>query len=72
MLAAFERYVARELASGTPLRMMTRHLLGMRSGREGGRLWRRQLGELTDGGRGLDDLRALVRAFTTGAALAPA
>jgi hypothetical protein len=44
----------------------------MRSGREGGRLWRRQLGELTDGGRGLDDLRALVRAFTTEAALAPA
>ena len=72
VLTAFERYVARELASGTPLRMMTRHLLGMRSGREGGRLWRRQLGELTDGGRGLDDLRALVRAFTTGPALAPA
>jgi len=72
VLTEFERYVARELASGTPLRMMTRHLLGMRSGREGGRLWRRQLGELTDGGRGLDDLRALVRAFTTGPALAPA
>ena len=36
-------------------------------------MWRRQLGELTDGGRGLDDLRALVRAFTDGdAALAPA
>ena len=38
VLAEFERYVARELASGTPLRTMTRHLLGMRSGREGGRL----------------------------------
>jgi tRNA-dihydrouridine synthase A len=72
VLAAFERYVARELEGGTPLRAMTRHLLGMRSGREGGRRWRRQLGELTDGSRGLDDLRSLVRGFTTGAVLAPA
>jgi tRNA-dihydrouridine synthase A len=72
VLAAFERYVAREIESGTPLRAMTRHLLGMRNGREGGRRWRRQLGELTDGSRGLDDLRSLVRRFTTGALLTPA
>ena len=72
VLAVFERYVAREHESGTPLRAMTRHLLGMRSGREGGRLWRRQLGELTDNGRGLDQLRALVRAFTSSAMLEPA
>jgi tRNA-dihydrouridine synthase A len=72
VLAAFERYVARELAGGTPLRAMTRHLLGMRTGREGGRLWRRALSQLTEGSRGLDGLRAVVRAFTTGAAFAPA
>jgi tRNA-dihydrouridine synthase A len=72
VLAAFERYVAREIESGTPLRAMTRHLLGMRNGREGGRRWRRQLGELTEGSRGLDDLRSLVRGFTTGAMLTPA
>ena len=74
VLAAFERYVAHEVERGTPLRMMTRHLLGMRSGREGGRRWRRTLGSLADGSRGLDDLRALVRMFTTPAegALAPA
>lgn len=72
VLAAFETYVARELANGTPLRAMTRHLLGMRSGRAGGRRWRRQLGELTEGARGLDDLRALVRGFAAGAALASA
>jgi tRNA-dihydrouridine synthase A len=72
VLAGFERYVAHELERGTPLRLMTRHLLGMRSGRDGGRRWRRELGELTDGRRGLDDLRALVRSFTAGAALAPA
>jgi tRNA-dihydrouridine synthase A len=72
VLAAFERYVAREIESGTPLRAMTRHLLGMRNGREGGRRWRRQLGELTEGSRGLDDLRSLVRRFATGAMLTPA
>jgi len=67
VLAAFERYVAREVERGTPLRAMTRHLLGMRSGRAGGRHWRRRLGELNDGRGGLDELRALVRVFTTGA-----
>jgi tRNA-dihydrouridine synthase A len=69
VLDAFERYVAREIEAGTPLRSMTRHLLGMRSGRAGGRHWRRRLGELNDGRGGLDDLRALVRVFTTGAVL---
>jgi tRNA-dihydrouridine synthase A len=72
VLGEFERYVARELQNGTPLRAMTRHLLGMRNGREGGRRWRRELGELTEGSRGLDDLRTLVRRFTTGGVLSPA
>jgi tRNA-dihydrouridine synthase A len=66
VLAAYERHVAREVERGTPLRSMTRHLLGMRSGRDGGRRWRRQLGELSDGRRGLDALRSLVRSFTAG------
>jgi len=65
VLGAFERYVAREVAAGTPLRAMTRHLLGMRNGRAGGRRWRRVLGELGDGPRGLEDLRSLVGAFAT-------
>jgi tRNA-dihydrouridine synthase A len=63
ILDAFERYVARELALGTPLRAMTRHLLGMRSGRAGGRRWRRDLSLLGEGRRGLENLRALVAAF---------
>jgi tRNA-dihydrouridine synthase A len=71
VLAAFARYVAREVENGTPLRAMTRHLLGMRSGREGGRRWRRRLGELTEGSRGVDDLHALVNAFTAGPVLSP-
>lgn len=72
VLAAFERYVAAELERGTPLRSMTRHLLGMRCGRAGGRRWRRYLSELGDGARGLEKLRALVRTIESGAALSPA
>ncbi len=66
VLAAFERYVARELEGGAPLKAMTRHLLGMRSGRAGGRRWRRELGELAEGSRGLDELRGLMRALGAG------
>jgi tRNA-dihydrouridine synthase A len=62
VLEAFERYAARELANGTPLRAITRHLLGMRSGRAGGRRWRRDLAALGDGARGLEQLRALLGA----------
>jgi tRNA-dihydrouridine synthase A len=68
VLAGFERHIAREVEQGTSLHAMTRHLLGMRSGRAGGRRWRRELSQLT----GLDDFRSLVHGFTTGAALAPA
>jgi tRNA-dihydrouridine synthase len=46
VLEEYVRYVAREVALGTPLKTMTRHLLGMRAGRPGGRRWRRALGEL--------------------------
>jgi tRNA-dihydrouridine synthase A len=67
VLAAYERYIARELAHGTPLRTMTRHLLGMRSGRAGGRRWRRALSELGDGSSGLDGLRSLFRTVALGA-----
>ena len=63
ILEAFERYAARELGLGTPLRAITRHLLGMRSGRAGGRRWRRDLSCLGDGPRGLENLRALVDSF---------
>ncbi|HJR71177.1 MAG TPA: tRNA dihydrouridine(20/20a) synthase DusA [Gammaproteobacteria bacterium] len=68
VLACYERYVAQELARGTPLKAMTRHLLGMRNGRVGGRVWRRALSELADGAPGLESLRRLVQTF----ALAPA
>ena len=60
VLAAFMSYIAGELDNGTPLRAMTRHLLGMRAGRAGGRSWRRRLGELPAGRAGLTRLSELV------------
>jgi len=57
VLANYLRYVAKEIESGTPLKTMTRHLLGMRAGRPGGRQWRRALGELES----FDALGRLVR-----------
>jgi tRNA-dihydrouridine synthase A len=38
-------YVERELADGTPLKAMTRHLMGLFNGLPGARAWRRQLSE---------------------------
>ena len=57
VLAHYVRYVAKEIERGTPLKTMTRHLLGMRAGRPGGRRWRRALSELD----GFDALTRLVR-----------
>jgi tRNA-dihydrouridine synthase A len=58
------RHVGAELRAGTPLKAMTRHLLGIYAGERGGRKWRRALGELPNGTAGLDALRALIRANT--------
>jgi tRNA-dihydrouridine synthase A len=38
-------YVERELAEGTPLKAMTRHLMGLFNGLPGARAWRRHLSE---------------------------
>jgi tRNA-dihydrouridine synthase A len=38
-------YIERELAEGTPLRAITRHILGLFNGLPGARAWRRQLSE---------------------------
>jgi tRNA-dihydrouridine synthase A len=42
---AYLPYVERELAAGTPLGAITRHMLGLFSGQPGGRLFRRHLSE---------------------------
>jgi tRNA-dihydrouridine synthase A len=38
-------FIERELAAGTPLKHMTRHILGLFQGRPGARAWRRHLSE---------------------------
>jgi len=63
--------VQREVEAGAPVRTITRHLLGMRAGRRGGRRWRRALGELGDGREGVGALRALVAEFSAPLASAP-
>jgi tRNA-dihydrouridine synthase A len=60
VLERFLPYAERELATGTPLRTMTRHLLGLRGGQPGGRRWRRAIAEIPDGRSGLASLRALL------------
>jgi tRNA-dihydrouridine synthase A len=65
-------YIQRELAIGTPLRAMTRHLLALRGGLPGGRRWRRVLSELPDGRAGfarLRDIAAQIDAGCDGTAL---
>ncbi len=53
-------HVEAELERGTPLKVMTRHLIGLHAGRRGSRAWRRALSELGNGRRGLGSLRELV------------
>jgi tRNA-dihydrouridine synthase A len=61
-LHAYCQYVETELRAGTPLKAMTRHLLGIYSRERGGRKWRRALSGLVDGTVGLAELRALIDA----------
>jgi tRNA-dihydrouridine synthase A len=61
VVEAFEPYVAAELAAGTRLASLTRHMLGLFAGRPGARAYRRLLAtEAVKPGAGLDVLRAAV------------
>jgi tRNA-dihydrouridine synthase A len=60
-LAAFEPYIARELAAGARLHDITRHMLGLFAGRPCARLYRRCLAtEAIKRGAGLETLRRAV------------
>ena len=60
-VAAFEPYVARELAAGVRLHDMTRHMLGLFAGRPGARLYRRCLAtEAVKRDAGLEVLRRAI------------
>ena len=62
---AYRPYMAEQLACGTPLNAMTRHMLGLFAGRPGARTWRRVLttGSVRRGGLEVFDaaLEAVVR-----------
>ncbi len=68
---AYRPYMAEQLARGTPLNAMTRHMLGLFAGRPGARTWRRLL---TTGavqrGAGLDVLDIALEAVAGSAELA--
>ena len=61
-------YIERELARGTPLHSITRHMLGLYAGRPGARAWRRSLSEL--GRRDGADMGAVARACAAAEGLA--
>ncbi len=65
-LTAFLPYAERELARGTPLKAMTRHLMGLFTHRAGARQWRRTLSELAEGDEGLRTLRRLGASMQAG------
>src|SRR5690606_24108650 len=60
VLEEYLPYVREELSRGTPLRSMTRHMLGLYQGVPGARQWRRALSEGVAKGGGIELLRAAV------------
>jgi tRNA-dihydrouridine synthase A len=59
-------YIERELAAGSPLKNMTRHILGLYHGVPGARAWRRYLSENSHrANAGTDVVRAALNAVTT-------
>ena len=59
-VSGYLQYVGGEVRRGTSLKAMTRHLVGLYSGRPGARAWRRFLSELPPGDVGLASLRRRV------------
>jgi tRNA-dihydrouridine synthase A len=60
VLRHYLRHLEAEVEAGTPLKAMTRHLMGLFARERGGRAWRRGLSLLPDGAAGLRRLRRLV------------
>jgi tRNA-dihydrouridine synthase A len=70
-LAAYIEYAERELDRGTPLKAMSRHLMGLYANRPGAREWRRTLSGLAEGHAGLGELSDLSRSSRPGRYNAP-
>ena len=60
VLEAYLHYMAGELAAGTALKSMSRHLMGLFAGRPGGKAWRRELSGLSPDEAGLARLHELL------------
>lgn len=58
VLHAMREYALREMATGTPLNAITRHMLGMLSGRPGARTLRQVLSQDVQQGSGVDEVFA--------------
>jgi len=56
ILKAMHEYARRETSAGTPLNAITRHMLGLLSGRPGAKALRQQLSEDTQQGRPVDEV----------------
>lgn len=68
IVATQREYIARELAAGTPLGSITRHMLGLFQGQPGARRWRRVLSERApQRGAGLEVLDAALRELAAAA-----
>ena len=62
-----QEYAARQIATGTPLRSIARHMLGLFAGRAGARNWRRAISEgLNHGATGPGLLAEALRAVSGG------
>jgi tRNA-dihydrouridine synthase A len=63
VLTTYLDYVQMQLDAGTPLRAMTRHVMGLYLRRPGGRAWRREVSQLPGGRPGLSLLTDLVARY---------
>jgi tRNA-dihydrouridine synthase A len=66
VLTRFAIYMRAEQELGTPLKSMSRHLVGLFAHRPGARRWRRQLSELSSGSGGIDELLAGLASMAMG------
>ena len=66
ILARFADYMRRELATGTPLKLMSRHLLGLVTHRPGARRWRQRLSAPGDRMDVIEELQAELAGTVTG------
>jgi tRNA-dihydrouridine synthase A len=69
--AAFRPWILRRLGEGAPLHAITRHMLGLFSGRPGARQWRRVLSEKSPGAKGAAAIAIYDEALTAVRPLEP-